>query len=114
MQSRQSNRWTGRQPTGRYTDRSTHGQVDRSTHGQVRHVVYVATLCTADRPTGRPVYTPIGQHVVYKAKLCIADRPTGRHTDRSTHGQVQHVVYDSPIGGQADRSTHGQFDTWTG
>ena len=94
--------------TGRHTDRPTHTNlavsantfsVDKSTYRQVQHVVYVAKLCIADRPTGRladrSTHRQV-QHIVYVAKLCIADRligrqvdtPTGRHTDRPTRRQA--------------------------
>ena len=126
-----ADRPTGRQvytPTDRHTDMSIHRQVqvrlcgkimhsrqadtptgrhtDMSTHRQVLHVVYMATLCTLDRPIGRQAYMSIGREV---------------HTDRSTHRQVLHVVHaaalrtsDRPIGRQADRSTHRQCDTPSG
>ena len=49
-----------------------------------------------------------------------SNRWTGRHTDRSTHGQVQHVVYeailctaDSPIGGQVDTPTGRHTDRYS-
>ena len=61
--------------TSQYVDRSTGQHIDRSTHRQVLHVVYVATLCTSDRPIGRQ-----------------ADTPTCRHTDRSTSWQGDTLI----------------------
>ena len=76
------------------------------------------TVQKVDRPTGRHTNR---YSMLFMTILCTADSPIGGQADRSTHGQVQHVVNeailctaDSPIGGQVDTPKGRHIDRLTG